>query len=133
MSNTNSISFPNMFNVSQGTVGVIEDNVSIVNRCRLLMLTDPTELYNSPNFGVGMRKHLFTYNTENQKSILKNDIKEQLRIYEPCVDADKTTFVDGLLFTEPAIGNPSVQDHNKLNLTIGLYTIFGDNIELPID
>lgn len=61
---TNSLSFPNMFDVARNKVGVISDNESIVNRSRLLILTEPTELYHNPDFGVGLKRHLWHYNTE---------------------------------------------------------------------
>ena len=63
--------------------------ISIVNRSKLLILTEPTELYNNPDFGVGLKRHLFQYNNENQKAIIRDRIVEQLRLHEPCVDPDK--------------------------------------------
>ena len=57
MANTSSISFPNMFDVTGNCVSVVEDSQSIVNRTRLLMLTEPTELYMNPDFGVGLKKY----------------------------------------------------------------------------
>lgn len=125
---TNSIAFPNMFNIANNCVSVLEDNTSIVNRTRLLVLTEPTELYNSPNFGVGLKRHLWQYNTENEKAIIRDRIVEQLRIHEPCCDADKTQFADGLLFTGG--DEISAQQHNQLKMTIGVQTIFGDKLEI---
>lgn len=129
---TNSLPFPNMFDVARNRVGVIEDNISVVNRCRLLFLTEPTELYNNPNFGVGLKRHLWQYNTENEKAIIKDRMVEQLRIHEPSCDADKTTFVDGLLFT--GAETPSHhQEHNKLKMTVAVQTVFGDSLNVSLN
>ena len=56
---TNSLAWPSMFDVARNKVSVIEDNQSVVNRSKLLILTDPTELYMNPNFGVGLKKYLW--------------------------------------------------------------------------
>lgn len=131
MANTSSLGFPSMFNVSQNTVSVLEDNVSIVNRTRLLMLTEPTELYNNPSFGLGLKKHLWKYNTPNEKSIIQDSIIKQLRLYEPCVKPDEIQIADGLQFT----GNEdaTLQQYNELNLTVALITTYGDKVEVKIN
>lgn len=129
---TNSISFPRMFDVSRNNTSVAQDNQSIVNRVRLLILTEPTELYNNPGFGVGLKRHLWKYNTDNEKAIFKKRLIEQLRLYEPCVDADKTTVTDGLLFTGSG-DNTSAQEYNKMKLTVTVFTIFGDTLEVNLD
>ncbi|MCM1226425.1 MAG: hypothetical protein NC320_03240 [Clostridium sp.] len=125
---TNSLAFPNMFNIANNCVGVLEDNMSIVNRTRLLIMTEPTELYNNPDFGVGLKRHLWQYNTENEKAIIKDRIIEQLRLHEPCCDADKTQFADGLLFSGG--DELSSQEPNKLKMTVAVQTIFGDKLEI---
>ena len=107
MSRTTSLNFPNLFDVSRNKVSVIKDNSSVVNRCRLLILTEPTELYNSPTFGVGLKQYLFQYNNENTKAIIRNRITDQLREHEPCVEADETSFADGLLLTGSISDNPA--------------------------
>jgi len=129
---TNSISFPRMFDVSRNNTSVAQDNQSIVNRVRLLILTEPTELYNNPGFGVGLKRHLWKYNTDNEKAIFKKRLIEQLRLHEPCVDADKTTVTDGLLFTGSG-DNTSAQEYNKMKLTVTVFTIFGDTLEVNLD
>lgn len=127
---TNSLAFPNMFDAVRGTVSILQDNASIVNRSRLLILSEPTSLYNEPNFGVGLSRHLWQYNTENERAIIKDRIKEQLRLHEPCCDADATQFANGLLFTE---GADAVQDPNHLKMTVAIKTIFGDNVSLDVE
>lgn len=130
MANTTSIAFPNMFDVSSNKVNVLSDVVSVVNRSRLLMLTEPTELYNNIDFGVGMRQYLWQYNTSNVRAMMKNRIIDQLRIHEPYVHADKTAMVDGLISDD---NNEGLQQYNKLKVTVGLSTIFGDNVEVTIN
>lgn len=129
MARTTSISFPSMFDVSSNRVGVLEDNSSVVNRCRLLILTEPTELYNSPEQGVGLKRHLWKYNTDNEKAIIKDRIVDQLRRYEPCCEADKTSFADGLLYT----GSTSYNEAQSLKMTVGISTVYGDDLEVNID
>ena len=74
MANTTSLSFPNLFDVARNQVSVTEDVQSVVNRSRLLILTEPTELYNNPDFGVGLKRHIWQYNNDNQKAIIKDRI-----------------------------------------------------------
>lgn len=133
MSKTNSIAWPNLIDVSRNRVSIVEDNVSIVNRSKLLILTEPTELYNNPDFGVGLKRHLFQYNNENQKAIIRDRIVEQLRLHEPCVDPDKTTFADGLLYTGSQDSASLAQDANRLKMTVGLSTIYGDNVNIQLN
>lgn len=130
MPNTTSIAFPNMFDVSSNKVNVLSDNASIVNRCRLLMLTEPTELYNNLDFGLGLRRYLWQYNTANVQAMIKNRLIEQLSLHEPYVYPEKTAVVDGLLMDQQSEG---LQEYNKLKLTVGLATVFGDNVEVSTD
>jgi len=132
MAETTSLSFPNMFNLISNQVSVDEDLKSVTTRSRLLILTEPTELYNNPNFGVGLKRHLFKYNTENEKALIKDRIVAQLRLHEPDVVAEKTSFTDGLLFT----GDSSLQhvdDANELNMTVAMLTTFGKEISLDLN
>ena len=132
MSHTNSWSFPNMLNVSSNSVNIAEDNISVVNRTRLLILTEPTELYNNPEFGVGLKRHLWQYNTSNQIAIIKDRINAQLRKCEPCLDPDKTSYTDGLLFT--GSDDMSMKEQmNSLKMTIGLSTTYGDDITVTFN
>lgn len=133
MARTTSLSFPNLFNVSRNIVGVLEDNVSVVNRTRLLMLSEPTELYNSPTFGVGLKRYLWQYNTDNTKAIIKDRIIAQLREHEPSVDPDGTKFVDGLIYSGSTDSTEITQDHNRLKMTVGLKTVFGDELEVSLN
>lgn len=129
---TNSLAFPNMFDVARNKVGIISDNESIVNRNRLLILTEPTELYHNPNFGVGLKRHLWHYNTENEKAIMKDRIIEQLRLHEPSCAPDKTSFADGLLFTGVE-DDMTAQKHNRLLLTVGIQTVFGEEVQVELN
>lgn len=132
MDNTTSLSFPNLFDITRNTVAVKVGNESITNRTKLLILTEPTELYNNPTFGVGLKQYLWQYNTPNTKAIIQERIKDQLREHEPCVDPDKTQFTDGLLYTEGVQDN-TIADMNKLKMTVGLQTIYKDTVNMTID
>lgn len=131
MANTTSLAFPRMFDVSQNKVSVLNDSISIVNRTRLLMLTDPTALYNEPEQGVGLKRYIGRYNNDNVRAEIKDRIVEQLRAYEPCVVPDKTDWADGLIFTgQPNDGR--IKPH-KLEMTIALKTIYDSTATVDID
>lgn len=132
MAQTNSIAFPDMIDAARNRVAVIEDDESIVNRTRLLFLTEPTELYHNPDFGVGLRRYIFQYNTENVKALIKDKMKNQLLLHEPEVDSEATQFVDGLLFTGGDVPE-SPQDYNRLKMTVGLTTIYGDKLTIDLN
>lgn len=129
---TSSWKFPNMIDVTKNRINVAYDAESVVNRIRLLMLTEPTEMYNELNFGVGMKRYLWQYNTDNVRALLYDKIKAQLKLWEPCVDAEKTTFTDGLLFTGDNSNDLSVTEINKLKFTMAVHTIFGDTLDIDI-
>lgn len=121
---TSSIAWPKMFAIARNKVAVYEDNRSVVNRTKLLMLSDPTELYMEPNFGVGLKKYLWQYNNENQKARIKDDIIAQLRLHEPCSVPDDTQFADGLLYTGTS-GVQTVKDEQQsLKMTVVVKTTF---------
>lgn len=124
---TSSISFPNMLDPVRNSVSTVSGNTSIVNRTKLLILTNPTELYNSPDFGVGLSRYLWQYNTANVRAMIEDRIKAQLALHEPCVDADKTEVADGLIFTKPEQTVGSVSDTNKLDITVALKSIYESN------
>ena len=88
MAHTNSFSWPNFLDPATNQVTIAEDNVSLVSRTRLLILSEPTSLYNDPDFGVGLKRHLWHYNNENEKAIIKDSIVKSLEINEPCVLPD---------------------------------------------
>lgn len=116
-----SFAFPNMFDVSRNKVNVYQDTRAIVSRVKLLLLTDPTELYMSPNFGVGLRKYIFTYNNENTVALIQDKLIEQLRLWEPGVKPEETKVERGLGYSEIS-DNSGAVDINKLKLTITLTT-----------
>lgn len=132
MSKTNSIKFPNLIDVASNRVGLYTDNESVVNRTRLLFLSEPTSLYNNPDFGVGLRRYQFQYNNKNVVAMIRDRMVEQLRLHEPCVDPDATEFSDGLIFSEPEKMD-RVEDFNTLKMTVGLRTIFNDQLEVEVD
>lgn len=133
MASTNSLAFPFMFDVARNVVSSIEDTKSIVNRSRLLILTEPTELYMNPDFGVGLKRHIWQYNNDNQKRIIQDRIIDQLRKHEPCVKAEETKIADGLLFTGSSSTDQITQDFNRLKMTVALTTVFGDDVEVKLN
>lgn len=126
---TNSINFPNMFDVARNTVSVLHGNESIANRVKLLILTEENEMYNSPQFGVGLKRHLWKYNTDNEKAIIRDRVVDKLRIYEPCCIPDKTEWTDGLIYTET---ESNAADANKLKMSLILYTVYGDQVDIDM-
>lgn len=132
--NTTSIGFPNLFDVSRNRVATMIDNASVANRVRLLMLTEPTELYLNPQFGVGLKRFLFQYNNENVIAQIKDRLIDQLRLWEPCVDADRTTVVPGLVYSgEITHQATAAADANRLNLTVTVYTVYGDKLDINMN
>lgn len=132
MAETTSLAWPNMFDVARNRVSVYEDNTALVSRTRLLILSEPTSLYNSPEFGVGLARHLWQYNNENQKAIIKDRIVQNLRINEPYVLPDETQFADGLLFTGGG-NNFSAQEYNQLKMTVALKTTYNTEISITLN
>ncbi|MCD8211648.1 MAG: hypothetical protein LUC17_01300 [Oscillospiraceae bacterium] len=133
MAYTSSLSWPSMFNISQNQVSVLEDNNAIVNRDRLLILTEPTELYHQPNFGVGLKRHLWKYNTENEKAMINKRIIDQLRLHEPYVIADDTEYKDGLLFTGEESPLSYIYEASQLNMTVAMKTTYQDTVDLQLE
>jgi len=133
MAETTSLSFPNMFNLISNQVAVDEDLKSVTTRSRLLILTEPAELYNNPDFGVGLKRHLWKYNTENERALIKDRIVNQLRLHEPDVYADQTQFTDGLLFTGDTNAADSATNANEINMTVAMQTTFGKQVTLDLN
>lgn len=131
MANTTSWAFPNMFDVSQNRVATLEDSTSIVNRTRLLILTDPTSLYNAPTQGVGIRRFMGQYNTENKKAEIRDLTVEQLRLFEPCVVPDDTQWASGLMFTGQIDDNRIKA--NTLEMTMSLRTIYDSTVSVDLN
>ena len=128
MAETTSLAFPNMFNITANQVSVIEDTNSVANRTRLMILTEPTELYNNPDFGVGLKRHLWKYNTDAERGLVKDRITEQLHLHEPCVYPEKTQYTDGLLFSEA-----TTPEYNTLSLTVALQTVFKEQANVTLN
>lgn len=133
MAHTDSIAFPNMFNLASNKVATYEDLQSVTNRTKLLILTEPTELYNNLDFGVGLKRHLWHYNNANEVALIKDRIVEQLRLHEPCAIPDQTRFSDGLAYTEPSTSYLNVNDGNHLKLTVAVSTNFGTTEDITLN
>lgn len=128
-----SFSYPNMFDVSRSKVNLYNDIKSITNRVKLLLLTEPTELYMNPSFGVGLSKYMFTYNNDNTIALIKDKLIEQLKLWEPSVIAEETEVTRGLSYTSPDDTERSEEDLNKLDLTITLKTVYMQTVSFGIN
>jgi hypothetical protein len=133
MAETTSLSFPNMFNLTNNQVAVDEDLKAVTTRSRLLILTEPTELYNNIKFGVGLKRHLWKYNSENERALIKDRIVAQLRDYEPDVVAENTSFTDGLLVTGDTSTLNSATQANEINMTVIMETTFGKELNIDLN
>ena len=125
--NTSSFSFPNIFDVARNKVSTKEDSESITSRIRLMMLTEPSELYGNPNYGLGLRRYIFQYNSDNVIPQIRERLVEQLRLWEPSVDPESTVVTRGLLDES----NPGVQGNN-LDLTVSVKTVYGTTLSIVI-
>ena len=128
---TSSLSFPNLIDVARNKVSVMEGDASVVNRTRLLILTEPNELYNSLDFGVGLKQYLWQYNTNDVKAMIQDRIIVQLRKYEPCCVPDQTVFSDGLI-SDSEYDSMYVREQDKLKMTVGLKTSYSDNVSIDL-
>lgn len=128
-----SFSYPNMFDVSRNRVNLYTDARSITNRVKLLMLTDPTELYMNPNFGVGLRKYMFTYNNDNVLSLIRDKLIEQLRLWEPAVVPEETKVTRGVEADNAQQLSTAEAGKNRLKITITLVTAYAEVISFGID
>ena len=122
-----------MFNIASNQVSVLNNTNSVANRTRLLILTEPTELYNNPDFGVGLKRHLWHYNNDAEKGLVKDRITQQLRLHEPCVYPDKTQYSDGLLFSGDQTQYNAALDSNTLAMTIALQTVFKEEAVVKLN
>lgn len=134
MANTTSWAWPNIFNISQNKVSIHEDNKSILSRCRLLMLTEPTEIYNEPNQGVGLKRYMFRYNHDNVKAEICDRCKAQFALHDPSVDAPNTQWADGLKFTGAEDNIATANDAaSHLKMTISVTTRYGDKLDISLN
>ena len=126
-------SWPNLFDVSRNKVNLYAGTQSIKNRVKLLLLTEPTELYNEPRFGVGLRKHIFKYNNDNVIALIKDDLIEQLRMWEPGVIPEETTVErSGNNHPDPNNLEVTSKEMNTLELYISVKTIYLQTVDLTI-
>lgn len=128
-----SIAWPNMFDVAKSKVTIYSNEKSITNRVKLLLLTEPTELYMEPHFGVGLRKYVFKYNNDNVIALIQDELIEQLRLWEPSVIPEDTIVERQDTFPEDYNNLESVPARmNNLNLKITLHTIFEQTVSFNI-
>lgn len=130
MARTTSIKFPNMIDPSRNTINVVQDNASIANRCRLLVLTEPTELYNEPEFGMGLKRYLWQYNGSTVRGMMQDKLRKVFGEWEPCVIADHTELSDTLSASEDSIN--SAVNIEALAAAITVVTKYGDTLSLGL-
>ena len=128
-----SFSYPNMFDVARSKINLYSDTKSITNRVKLLLLTEPTELYMSPNFGVGLKKYMFTYNNDNVIALIRDKLVEQLRLWEPAVIPEETKVTRGLMSEEAHVLSTAEAESNVLKLTVTLTTAYAEVVSFGID
>ena len=73
---------------------------------KMLILTIPGERVMEPEYGIGMKKYLFSSFHQNLYADLENNIRRQVKIYMPAVK------IEGVLF------NASDPDNQTLGITI---------------
>ena len=79
---TNSIKFPNVFNLTTGDTNIDSEFTSI-NRCiGLILTTGKGELLGDPDYGCTLYERLFNGYTDTEADLIKNDIIEALTKYE---------------------------------------------------
>jgi hypothetical protein len=116
-----------MFDGARNRVAVLEDDASVTNRTRLLLLSCPGQLYNAIDFGVGLPRYQLQYNTPITHALLEQRIKDQLSKYEPMVYPEMT-----VLAKRPANKygdvNREVEEisPNKLEATVAIVTRFSE-------
>ena len=132
MNATSSWRFPNIFDTVHNQVATLKDSESVVNRTRLLLHTQPTEMFMNLAFGVGLKSDMWKYNNAATRSIIENEIREQLRLYEPCAVPEDTVFNTGLLYTEDATAG-TYADTNEFKMTVSIATTFGDEVDVEIE
>lgn len=124
--------WPNMFDVARSKVGLYSDDKSIVNRVKLLMLTDPTELYMNPKFGVGLKRFMFRYNGDNVVAMIKDSLIEQLRMWEPSVVPEETVVTKGAQYSQLSDLQTVTDQINRLYMTVALKTRYGHTLSFSI-
>ena len=79
---TNSIKFPNIFNLESGNTS-LDGKYTSINRCLALVLTTAKgELLGDPDYGCTLYEQLFNNYTEELQDIIKNDIVDSINKYE---------------------------------------------------
>lgn len=132
MANTTSIAFPNMISVTQNKVNLMSDTESVANRVKLLILSEPTELYNEPEFGVGLKRYIGRYNNNAVKSEIAERTRAQVSVNEPCVQPSTIEWSNGLEVTGHNLTRP--QDTNgDCDMTLKMTTTFKTTLTIDVE
>lgn len=129
--NTSSWNFPNMINIAQNSIGILQDSNSIKNRLALLIKTEPTELFMNPEFGVGLKQYMWQYNNDTMRPIIEQKLTDKITQFEPSVIPESIEFKQT---HDASITDATVtqEDANTFNITIVMQTNYGDTIEITI-
>lgn len=80
-------SFPPRF--TKTGVRMVSDEEDIAESLRILLSTNPGERVMRPDFGCGIRPHVFSPMDESAKSILSSTIRRAILFHEPRVTVEK--------------------------------------------
>lgn len=129
--NTSSWNFPNMINIAQNSIGILQDSNSIKNRLALLIKTEPTELFMNPEFGVGLKQYMWQYNNDTMRPIIEQKLTDKITQFEPSVIPESIEFKQT---HDASITDATVtqEEANTFNITIVMQTNYGDTIEITI-
>lgn len=129
--NTTSWNFPNMINIAQNSIGILQDSNSIKNRLALLIKTEPTELFMNPEFGVGLKQYMWQYNNDTMRPIIEQKLVDKITQFEPSVIPESIEFKQT---HDASITDATVtqEEANTFNITIVMQTNYGDTIEITI-
>lgn len=81
-----SISYPYTFNTSNKKVNISESATSVGECLSLLLTTAKGELLGEPNYGTHLFEYLYEKNNAVLEELVKTDIVDNVRIYEPRID-----------------------------------------------
>lgn len=67
-------------------------NDTVFQGLKMLLLTIPGEKINDPEYGCGLLKYVFDYDSENLRNDIKNNIFEQVSRYMPFINLSDINF-----------------------------------------
>ena len=86
------VKIPIAFDTSEGFQMLKTYREAIKQNLKMLILTDPGERVMEPNFGVGLRRLLFSNYTENISGKIQIRLDKQIKLYLPVVEIQDLQF-----------------------------------------